>query len=562
MNKFTSKKFVFSFLKENLLLTIILLLFILLCALSGLLPPFLLRYLIDTYIPGFIGNGNTDYVSLSLFSLLYFFSYFLVGFFEVAENYLITLFGQKMIHSLRYEMIRKTHRMKANYFTHHGTGEIQSRIMDDVYSIETLFASGIVSLLVSFVKIIGILVSIFTFSWMLGIIVFLLIPLIYLLTRKISKIMFQANIKNKKSTNLQANLISETINNMEIVQLLNKEQYRQDIYEDEVKKSYGYKDKTAWLDALFSPVVELIKALLISLVSLLVYLSLKNDNAILSFGISAGTFAASMTLISNLFSPLQNIGKEIQTMQDGISGVHRVEEFMNEKEINEKDSLLTYEKIFSDPKEDFLTFDHLSFQYDDGEEKVFSDLNFTIKEKEKVIFVGRTGAGKTTLFKLILGLENPTEGKILLNGQDVSLIRDSEKRKIYGYVEQGFSSIEGTIMEQITLKDEHYTLDDVRKVMKIVSLDDYVQNHIPSGYDAKFSMDDFSRGQLQLLCLARALLSNPKILLLDEISANLDSRMEMEIIDAISRCMKDRTVISISHRLSDQLGFERTIEIS
>ncbi len=560
MNRFTSKRFVFSFLKENILLTILLFLSILFCALSGLLPPFLLRYLIDNYIPGII-NGNTDSVSLSLFSILYFLSYFLVGFFEVIENYLITLFGQKMIHSLRYEMIKKTHRMKACYFTSHGTGEIQSRIMDDVYSIETLFASGIVSLLVSFVKIIGILVSIFTFSWMLGVILFLLIPLIYLLTRKISKIMFQANIMNKKSTNRQANLISETINNMETVQLLNKENYRQDIYEEEVKKSYEYKDKTAWLDALFSPVVELIKALLISLVSLLVYLSLKNDNAVLSFGISAGTFAASLTLISNLFSPLQNIGKEIQTMQDGISGVHRVEEFMNEKEINEKDASLTYEKIFSKEKESFLSFDHLSFRYDDGNENVFSNLNFEIKEKEKVIFVGRTGAGKTTLFKLILGLENPTEGRILLNGYDVSMIKDGEKRKIFGYVEQGFASIDGTIMEQITLKDEQYSLEDVRKVMKIVSLDDYVLHHIPSGYDAKFSMDDFSRGQLQLLSLARALLSDPKILLLDEISANLDSRMEMEIIDAISRCMKDRTVISISHRLSDQLGFERTIEI-
>ncbi len=562
MNRFTSKRFVFSFLKKHISLTILLLLSILFCALSGLLPPFLLRYLIDSYFPIFISGGNADFFSLSLFSLLYFFSYFLVGFFEVVENYLLTLFAQKMIHSLRYEMIKKTHRMKANYFTSHGTGEIQSRIMDDVYSIETLFASGIVSLLVSFVKIIGILVSIFTFSWMLGFIILLLIPLIYLLTRKISKIMFQANIKNKKSTNLQANLISETISNMETVQLLNKEAYRQGLYEEEVKKSYEYKDKTAWLDALFSPVVELIKALLISLVSLLVYLSLKNDNATLSLGISAGTFAASMTLISNLFSPLQNIGKEIQTMQDGVSGVHRVEEFMNEKEINRKDDSLTYEKIFSNKERNSLSFEHISFKYDDGDEKVFSNLNFEINEKEKVILVGRTGAGKTTLFKLILGLENPTEGRILLNGQDVSLIKDCEKRKIFGYVEQGFASFDGTIMEQITLKDERYSLEDVRKVMRIVSLDDYVIHHIPHGYDAKFSMEDFSRGQMQLLSLARALLSDPKILLLDEISANLDSRMEMKIIDAISKCMKDRTVISISHRLSDRLGFERTIEIS
>ena len=175
--------------------------------------------------------------------------------------------------------------------------------------------------------------------------------------------------------------------------------------------------------------------------------------------------------------------------------------------------------------------------------------------------VGRTGVGKTTLFKLILGIEKPTQGKILLNHYDVSLIPDQEKRKIFGYVEQGFHSIYGTVKDQITLYDETYSLEEVRTVMREVGLDEYVMNHIPDNYNATFRESDFSRGQLQLLSLARALLSDPKILLLDEISANLDSKTEHDLIYALSRASNSKTVLSISHRLSDQLGFDKTIEI-
>lgn len=560
MTEFNTRSFVLSFLKRHIVLSLFLGVMILLVAISGLLPPYFLKYLIDTYLPGYINSEATQ--NLVLFSILYFLSYFFAGAFEILENYLINLFGQKMIHELRYEMIKKSHRLKANYFTKHGNGEMQSRIMDDVYAIETLFATGIVSLLVSMFKIIGILVSIFVFSWMLGVIILILIPFIYLITRKISKMMLKSNLRNRKCINRQANHISETVNNVKTIQLLDKEDYMEGQYHDLLRQSYRYRKETGVLDAVFSPIIEMIKALLIALVAILVAVSTGSETDFLSLGISVGTFAASMTLISNLFSPIQNIGKEIQTMQEGISGMKRVEEFMNETEINKKDDSFTYERIFEKEREDILVFDHLSFRYDDGDKNIFTDNSFIIRKNEKVTLVGRTGAGKTTLFKLILGLENPTEGKVLLNGYDLSLVPDREKRKIFGYVEQGFQYVKGTIYDQLTLGDSSYTLEEVKKVMKMVYLDSYIEEHIQDGYMAMFDERDFSRGQLQLLSLARALLSNPKILLLDEISANLDSKTENQIIMAISSSSKDRTVISISHRLSDQLGFDRTVEIS
>lgn len=551
--------FLKSFIQKNRGLTIALVIFIFLAALSSLLPPYMMRYLLDDVITDYMAGTSQGNGMLILFSCLYFLSYFLVGGFTVMESFLLSFFGQRMIHEMRYEMIKKANKLKANFYTHHGKGEMLSRVMDDVYAVETLFASGIVSILVSLIKIIGILVSIFLFSWLLGLIILCLIPVIYVITRLISKKMLKANLNNRKAINAQSNSISESLENMRTIQNLDKEGYRENAYVDLLISSYRMRDKSAVLDAVFSPIVELLKALLIGLVSFLVFYLSSSD---VVAGFTAGTFAASLTFISNIFSPIQNIGQEMQTMQEGVSGLKRVIAFMNEKEINKKNDELTFDTIFKNEINDIIVVDNLCFRYDDGDTDIFHGTNFVIHKGEKITIVGRTGAGKTTFFKMLLGLENPTGGKILINGYDASMIPDREKRKILGYVEQGFQGINGTIQDQITLYDDSYTLDDVRKVMKKVNLDDYVMDNIEGGYEAEFKETEFSRGQLQLLSLARALLSNPKILLLDEISANLDSKTEKDIITALSDIGDDKTILSISHRLSDQLGFDKTIEIT
>ena len=501
-NSFKVSGFVFSFMKKHIGLTIFLLISVLGAALSGLLPPFMLRYLIDDFITVYVETKTVEVSKLILVSLLYFLSYFLVGIFTVLEDYLISLFGQKMIHELRYEMIAKSHRLKAGYFTRHGTGEMSSQVMDDVYAIETLFASGLFSILVSLIKIIGILVSIFTFSWMLGLIILAMVPLIYLVTHYFRKSMLKAHLQNRKYINAQSNSLSESIQNITTIENLDKESYREKDYVSWLEKSYHVRNRTAVYDAIYSPIIEMMKTLLIALLTLLVCYGTNNSQNSMMLVLSIGTYAASLSLISNLFSPIQNIGQELETMQEGVSGMKRVQLFMNEEEINDKNKDYTAEKVFSIMQNDLLTIDGLTFRYDDGDREIFSHTSFVIHEKEKVTLVGRTGVGKTTLFKLILGIEKTTQGKILLNHYDVSLIPDQEKRKIFGYVEQGFHSI-----------------------------------------------------------YARALLSDPKILLLDEISANLDSKTEHDLIYALSRASNSKTVLSISHRLSDQLGFDKTIEI-
>ncbi len=557
---FKASSFLRSFLKSHWLLTLLLALAILGASLSGLLPPFALRFIIDSEITPDIAEPSTMEVArLIRLALLYYAAYLLVGFFTMFENYMVDLFGQKLIHELRYQMILKSQRLKISYFTHHGSGEMSSRLTDDVYAIELLFADGLVSLIVSLFKIIGIWVSIFTLDYLLGLSLFVIIPLIALITRLFQKAMLKAQIANREVLNEESNHLSESSDNFRLLKNLGKESYREKDFASLLKKGYRSQDKTSFFDSVYSPTIDFLKSLLIAFLAFLVAYSYTSQSLTLS--ITIGSFAAALNLISSIFSPIQAIGEELQSMQEGISGIVRVESFLNEEEIGEKDPGLTTHYFEEKQSSPLLSFDHLSFHYEDGSELIFDDLSLTIQDKEKVCLIGRTGAGKTTLFRLILGLLEPTGGAILLEGADVKKIPDSQKRGIFGYVEQGFKSVPGTLRDQITLGDATLSDAQVKKALEDSFLENYIETHLPQGYATPFNPDDFSRGQLQLLGLARAIVADPKILLMDEISANLDSKTEKEVIDALTLVSKERTVISISHRLSDQLGFGRILEI-
>lgn len=557
---FKALRFLGSFLAKHWVLALLLAIAVLGASLSGLLPPFALRYIIDNEItPDLADPTSMQTAHLVGLAFLYYGAYLLVGFFTMYENYMIDVFGQKLIHELRYQMILKSHRLKIAYFTHHGSGEMSSRVTDDVYAIELLFADGLVSLIVSLVKIIGIWASIFALDYLLGLSLLVIIPLIGVITRLFQKAMLKAQIANREVLNEESNHLAESNDNFRLLKNLGKESYREKDFVSLLKKGYRSQDKTSFFDSVYSPTIDFLKSLLIAFLAFLVAYSYTSQN--LSLSITIGSFAAAMNLISSIFSPIQNIGEELQSMQEGISGIVRVESFMNEEEIGEKDGNVTAAGLFEKPKTELLKFDHLSFHYEDGEEMIFEDLSLCLAEKEKVCLIGRTGAGKTTLFRLILGLLEPTGGAILLQGEDVKKIPDGEKRHIYGYVEQGFKAVPGTLKDQVTLGDASLSDEDVKMALKNAFLESYIESHLPKGYETPFNPDDFSRGQLQLLGLARAIVANPKILLLDEISANLDSKTEKEVIDALTLASKDRTVISISHRLSDQLGFDSVLEI-
>jgi ATP-binding cassette subfamily B protein len=316
--------------------------------------------------------------------------------------------------------------------------------------------------------------------------------------------------------------------------------------------SYKTIEKINFYDSVFSPIIQLTRAVVIGAV---VVLCSKQLNYL---GISLGMVAASIELVSNLFAPIENLGMEFQNIQQAISGIHRVNDFYTEPEDDCKNEKLRAEDFIPDREELRLSFNDVTFHYDEGAD-ILKNINLLIKSQEKVTFAGRTGVGKTTLFKLITGILKPSYGNITINGIDVYTIPNSQKRKIFGYVDQSFYLVKGTVAEQISLQDESISRDEIWCALNFVGLADYVAS-LENGMDTQVNNDTlFSQGQRQLLAIARAIVTNPPILLLDEITANLDSITEEKVVSVLQKASQAHTILSISHRLSSMIASDRVV---
>lgn len=537
-------KLIIKVFKEYKLLTFLLFFIIIGTIGFSLATPQVLKYIIDDYLT--VGGK-----SLLFPSLLYFATIVLLGIFNFGKEGIITIFGQKIIRKIKEEMMIKLEKIPIGYLSTNESGSVVSRFSNDVEAVGSLFTSGIVSMFVDAFKIIGIVISIWIFSYKLAILVLFIIPAVYFLTREFQKKMLKAQKLYRVLTAKVNNHIPESINNIQMIKSFAKEEYMENKYVDYLDKSYEAMDKINFYDSIFSPIILVLRAVVIAIVVIL-------SSDYLSFlGISIGTVAAAIELINNIFTPIENLGMELQNIQQSIAGIYRIDEFLNEKEETKKKVDFTYEKIINSNLD--IELKDVNFNYEEGE-NILENVNLSIKHKESVTFAGRTGSGKTTLFKLILGLLEPSSGSVTLSNVKVSEIPNYEKRKIFGYVEQSFSFIKGSVGEQISLKDEKISKKDIENAMKFVGLHDYIIN-LEEGYDTLASPHLFSQGQRQLLSIARAIVTSPPIMLLDEITANLDSETEEKIISVLKGVSSERTVLSISHRLTSVLTCDRIIKL-
>ena len=534
-----------SIFKENKYLTISLFLVIIGAIVFSLSTPQILKYIVDNYL--------TKKESNLLFpALLYFSSILLTGVFNFLKEGIITIFGQKIIKKIKSEMMGKLEKIPLDYLSTNESGSIVSRFSNDVEAVGSLFTGGVVSMIVDSFKIVGIVISIWLFSYKLMILLLFIIPVIYFLSKNFQKKMLKAQKLYRVLTAKVNNHIPESINNMEMIKSFAKEKYMEEKYLTYLSDSYDAMDKINFYDSIFSPMILILRSVVVSVVVIL------SSNYLSFLEISIGSVVASIELINNIFAPIENLGMELQNIQQSIAGIYRIDEFLNEKEESKKNINITYDKIISNNNLD-IKFNNVSFHYEKGE-NILENISLIIKDKENITFVGRTGAGKTTLFKLILGLVEPNKGEITLGQVKVSEIPNKEKRKIFGYVEQQFSFIKGSVAEQISLKDENISRRDIENAMKFVGLDDYIIT-LEKGYDTFATEDLFSQGQRQLLSIGRAIVTNPKIILLDEITAALDSETEEKIISVLKNASSERTVLSISHRLSSILTCDKIIKL-
>lgn len=517
----------------------------LLCAaasvLASLLPPLLLARVID----GLTGGIPLTFAA----ALLYFGSLALEGVLTSAQETLLEILGQKMTHALRAAMSKKLTRLPAATLSAQNPGELAARFSGDVDTVEALFTSGVISMAADACRILSILAVIAVKNAGLALILLPVLPLLAAFTRHVQRRTLAAQMENRRAVAAISAQVPEALHNIRTIRALGLEDYMSARYDRRIGESYAAVEKTNFYDAVYSPVVLTLNAAVVGVVMLL---SASGDARVLTlFGMSVGTSVAVINYISRIFAPIESLGMEIQTIQSAMAGVKRINAFLAQPERAAQSA-----ESAAVPRGD-VAVDHVTFGY--GGRTVLSDLSFTVKAGEQATLVGRTGAGKSTVFKLLLGLYRPEKGTVTIGGVDVSQITDRQRRSCIGCVEQHFARVPGTVLDQITLGDPRITRDMARKAARLAGLDAAICA-LPDGYDTRCTDGMFSQGEWQLLSIARAAAADPAVLLLDEITANLDAQTEARVLEALRRASAGRTVISISHRIYEQLG-GRMIEI-
>lgn len=575
----SSSKIIRLAIRRHLFLAALILLSTAVSVITALIPPVILGRIVDRL------SRSQDISLLMIFS--YFGLILISGVFESGRESLLVIFGQKVTHTLRSALCAKLKRLPADCFVKTQPGVTASRFVGDVDTVEELFTSGIISMFADLCKVISLFVMIFLRSKGLALVLVFVLPLIFVFTRAVQKRMLRAQIDNRTAQGRVTAMVPETIHSIRTIHTLGCEGFMRERYSRGVLQSYQAVEKTNFYDAVYSPVINIISAAVIALIYLLAASGSHSVQAF--FGMSVGGAVTIVSWVSQIFAPLDSIGMEIQTIQSAAAGVHRIDEFLAQPERPAKEEVPqaaagTAENAgvtdavmaraatgaaaaeMPAPEADAgagkntaaILLSHVTFRYADGED-VLRDLSLRVNKGERVYLSGRTGAGKSTIFKLILGLYPANEGQVLVNGQDAYRIPDSAHRKIFGYVEQRFRMVPGNIRDQITLFDPSVTQEMVCAAAKTVGLDSVIEK-LEKGYDTPCREDLFSQGQWQLLSIARAVAADPEILLLDEITANLDAETELTVLHALSRASANRTVLSISHRLYEE-GGSREIRI-
>ena len=427
---------------------------------ASLVPPLLLARILDRLTAG---------IPLTVQAvLLYFGSLALEGGLSSAQESLLVLFGQKMTHALRTEMSRKLTRLPASMLVRQNPGEVAARFSGDVDTVEALFTSGIISMAADACRIVSILAVIAVKNTGLALILLLVLPLFALFTRHVQKRMLAAQLDNRRAVAAVSGQVPETLHNIRTIRALGLEAYREQRYDRCIGDSYAAMERTNFYDAIYSPVVLVLNAVVVGAVMLL---SASGNAAVLTlFGMSVGTSVAVINYISRIFEPIES-----------------------------------------------------------------------------------------TVFRLLLGLYPPEAGTVTIGGVKVSDITDRERRTCIGCVEQHLARVPGTVLEQITLGDPAISREMARRAAELAGMDAVIRA-LPQGCDTLCTDGMFSQGEWQLLSIARAAAADPAVLLLDEITANLDAETEARVLEALRRASVGRTVLSVSHRIYENLG-GRTVEI-
>lgn len=470
-----------------------------------------------------------------LFLLLLFSGFFL----NLADTWLLQKMGQQIVYKLREETFTHIHSLSLSFFNITPVGKLVTRVSNDTEAVNELFSTILVKLFKNVVKIIGYAVVMLSINVKMAGISFLLLPLVAILTfvfRHLSRKAYQ--ITRNKITELNT-FLSEHISGMKLIQIFAREKEKYSEFEGKSMELYRANFREIMTFAIFRPSIYMVSVIAMILVIRTGSLSVLNGN------LSLGTLFVFITYISSFFEPIQELSEQLGTLQSSIASAEKIFSVLDVKPEIVSPTDPAPVNIFGE-----IEFRHVWFAYEE-ENYILKDVSFVIHPGEKAAFVGATGAGKSTILNLIGRYFDIQKGQILIDGIDIHEIDLDVLRGAIGQVQQDVFIFTGDIKSNISLNNEAISPDDVRRAAEIVNADPFIQK-LPHGYDEPVTErgSTLSAGQRQLLSFARTLAYDPKILVLDEATANIDTETETLITQALARLMDGRTTIMVAHRLS------------
>lgn len=470
-----------------------------------------------------------------LFLLLLFSGFFL----NLADTWLLQKMGQQIVYKLREETFTHIHSLSLSFFNTTPVGKLVTRVSNDTEAVNELFSTILVKLFKNVVKIIGYAVVILSINVKMAGISFLLLPLVAILTfvfRHLSRKAYQ--ITRNKITELNT-FLSEHISGMKLIQIFAREKEKYSEFEGKSMELYRANFREIMTFAIFRPSIYLVSVIAMILVIRTGSLSVLNGS------LSLGTLFVFITYISSFFEPIQELSEQLGTLQSSIASAEKIFSVLDVKPEIVSPADPAPVNILGE-----IEFRHVWFAYEE-ENYILKDVSFVIHPGEKAAFVGATGAGKSTILNLIGRYFDIQKGQILIDGIDIHEIDLDVLRGAIGQVQQDVFIFTGDIKSNISLNNEAISPDDVRRAAEIVNADPFIQK-LPHGYDEPVTErgSTLSAGQRQLLSFARTLAYDPKILVLDEATANIDTETETLITQALARLMDGRTTIMVAHRLS------------
>ena len=470
-----------------------------------------------------------------LFLLLLFSGFFL----NLADTWLLQKMGQQIVYKLREETFTHIHSLSLSFFNTTPVGKLVTRVSNDTEAVNELFSTILVKLFKNVVKIIGYSVVMLSINVKMAGISFLLLPLVAILTfvfRHLSRKAYQ--ITRNKITELNT-FLSEHISGMKLIQIFAREKEKYSEFEGKSMELYRANFREIMTFAIFRPSIYMVSVIAMILVIRTGSLSVLNRS------LSLGTLFVFITYISSFFEPIQELSEQLGTLQSSIASAEKIFSVLDVKPEIVSPADPTPVNILGE-----IEFRHVWFAYEE-ENYILKDVSFVIHPGEKAAFVGATGAGKSTILNLIGRYFDIQKGQILIDGIDIHEIDLDVLRGAIGQVQQDVFIFTGDIKSNISLNNEAISPDDVRRAAEIVNADPFIQK-LPHGYDEPVTErgSTLSAGQRQLLSFARTLAYDPKILVLDEATANIDTETETLITQALARLMDGRTTIMVAHRLS------------